>query len=76
MCLVNVEDSPDEMISEVSRSHVAATDIAPREIVSRLKVVSGDIALCLVRRGRGGSGIEIDAPTIDTLVEVLKHGRY
>ena len=71
VCLVNVEDSPDEMDLRIAAA-MQLHGIAPSEIAGRLKVVSGDIALCLVRRGRGGSGIEIDAPTIDTLVEVLK----
>ncbi len=71
VCLVNVEDSPDEMDLRIAAA-MQLHDIAPREIVSRLKVLSGDIALCLVRRARGGSGTQIDAETIDTLVEVLK----
>ena len=71
MCLVNVEDSPDEMDLRIAAA-MQLHGVAPREIAGRLKVLSGDIGLCLVRRERRGSGMEIVAPVIDMLVEALK----
>jgi hypothetical protein len=71
VCLVNVEDSPDEMDLRIAAA-MQLHGVAPREIAGRLKVLSGDIGLCLVRRERRGSGMEIVAPVIDMLVEALK----
>jgi hypothetical protein len=70
VCLVNVEDSPDEMNLRIAAA-MQLHGISAHEVSGRLKVLSGDIALCLVR-ARGGNGAEIVAPVVDTLVEVLK----
>jgi AAA domain/Primase C terminal 2 (PriCT-2) len=71
VCLVNVEDSPDEMNLRIAAA-MQLHGITAHEIAGRLKVLSGDIALCLVRRARGGSGAEIDEQTVNTLVKSLK----
>ena len=72
VCLVNVEDSPDEMDLRIAAA-MQLHGVAPREIAGRLKVlVWGHRLLRLVRRERRGSGMEIVAPVIDMLVEALK----
>lgn len=70
VCLINVEDSPDEMKLQIAAA-MQLHGISTHEISGRLKVLSGDIAIRLVR-ARGSNGTEIVASVIDTLVEVLK----